>query len=99
MDTGDVRSKFESFGWDSVRIDSHDMSAIVEALERSRTWTAPPRSSARPEGPRRLVHGGSLRLPRQAPSQEQAEEALQELEATLDQQTKTNQRRQEGPRS
>ena len=47
MDTGDVRAKFESFGWDAVEIDGHDMAAIVEALERSRTWTAPPRSSAR----------------------------------------------------
>ena len=48
MDTGDVRAKFESFGWDAVEIDGHDMAAIVEALERSRTLRrARRRSSAR----------------------------------------------------
>ena len=41
MDTGDVRAKFEAFGWDSVEIDGHDMAAIVEALERSRTLDRP----------------------------------------------------------
>src|SRR5688572_31199210 len=30
MDIGDVRAKFESFGWDSVEIDGHDMGAIVD---------------------------------------------------------------------
>ncbi|MGZ5333312.1 MAG: transketolase, partial [Solirubrobacterales bacterium] len=37
MDTGDVRAKFEAFGWDSVEIDGHDMEGIVAALERSKT--------------------------------------------------------------
>ena len=37
MDIGDVRAKFEAFGWDAVEIDGHDMDAVVEALERSRT--------------------------------------------------------------
>ena len=41
MDTGDVRAKFEAFGWDSIEIDGHDMGAIVEALERSRTLDRP----------------------------------------------------------
>ena len=36
MDIGDVRAKFESFGWDAVEIDGHDMEQVVEALERSR---------------------------------------------------------------
>ena len=67
MDTGDVRAKFESFGWDSVEIDGHDMTAIVEALERSRTPRPPGRDRLPDqEGPRRLLHGGPLRLPRQA---------------------------------
>ena len=67
MDTGDVRAKFEAFGWDAVEIDGHDMDAIVEALERSRTLR-PPGGDRLPdqEGPRRLLHGGPLRLPRQA---------------------------------
>ena len=87
MDTGDVRAKFESFGWDAVEIDGHDMSAIVEALERSRTSTGRRRSSARRRRAAGLLHGGPLRLPRQAPDQEQAEQALDELEATYNEQT------------
>ena len=67
MDTGDVRAKFEAFGWDAVEIDGHDMDAVVEALERSRTHRPPGRDRLPDqEGPRRLLHGGSLRLPRQA---------------------------------
>src|SRR5881396_1266520 len=31
MDVGDVRAKFESFGWDAVEIDGHDMAAVVDA--------------------------------------------------------------------
>src|SRR3954451_22278560 len=41
MDTGDVRAKFEAFGWDTVEIDGHDMGAVVDALERSRTLDRP----------------------------------------------------------
>ena len=67
MDIGDVRAKFEAFGWDTVEIDGHDMSAIVEALERSRTLDRPAAIVCPDqEGPRRLLHGGPLRLPRQA---------------------------------
>ena len=67
MDTGDVRAKFEAFGWDAVEIDGHDMGAVVESLERSRTLDRPVRDRLPDqEGPRRLLHGGPLRLPRQA---------------------------------
>src|SRR6185436_3957178 len=37
MDLRDVRKKFEAFEWDTVEIDGHDMAAVVEALEWSRT--------------------------------------------------------------
>ena len=33
MDLGDLRAKFESFGWDAVEIDGHDMEALVRTLE------------------------------------------------------------------
>jgi transketolase len=89
MDTGDVRAKFESFGWDSVEIDGHDMSAIVEALERSRTLDRPAAIVCQTKKGRGVsfmedrfgFHG-------KAPSQEQAEQAMEELEATYAQQTK-----------
>jgi transketolase len=91
MDTGDVRAKFESFGWDAVEIDGHDMPAIVEALERSRTL----------EGPAAIVcqtkkgRGVSFMEDRfgfhgKPPTPEQAEQAMMELEATLDQQNQAH---------
>jgi len=84
MDTGDVRAKFEAFGWDSVEIDGHDMGAIVEALQRSRTVRKPAAIVCQTKKGRGVsfmedrfgFHG-------KPPSQEQAEEALAELEAKL----------------
>jgi transketolase len=84
MDTGDVRAKFEAFGWDSVEIDGHDTAAIVEALERSRTLRKPAAIVCQTKKGRGVsfmedrfgFHG-------KPPSQEQAEEALKELEARL----------------
>jgi transketolase len=84
MDTGDVRAKFEAFGWDSVEIDGHDMGAIAEALQRSRTLRRPAAIVCQTKKGRGVsfmedrfgFHG-------KPPSQEQAENALAELEAKL----------------
>jgi len=89
MDTGDVRAKFEAFGWDAVEIDGHDMAAIVEALERSRTLERPAAIVCQTKKGR----GVSFMEDRfgfqgKPPSQEQAEQAMEELEATYKQQTK-----------
>ncbi len=90
MDTGDVRAKFESFGWDSIEIDGHDMAQIVEALERSRTLDRPAaivcqtrkgKGVSAMEG-RFGFHGKA------AVSTEFATEALEELTARLEEQTK-----------
>jgi transketolase len=94
MDIGDVRAKFESFGWDAVEIDGHDMAAVVEALERSRTLDRPAaivcqttkgKGVSAMEG-RFGFHGKA------AVSQEFAAEALEELELRLEEQTKAIQR-------
>ena len=67
MDIGDVRSKFEAFGWDAVEIDGHDMAAVVEALEWSRGPRAPGGDRLPdPQGLGRVADGGPVRLPRQA---------------------------------
>ena len=87
MDTGDVRAKFEAFGWDAVEIDGHDMGAIVEALQRSRTLREPAAIVCQTKKGRGVsfmedrfgFHG-------KPPSQEQEEEALEELEARLSEQ-------------
>jgi transketolase len=87
MDTGDVRAKFEAFGWDSIEIDGHDMAAIVDALERSRTLDRPAAIVCQTKKGRGVsfmedrfgFHG-------KPPSQEQAEEAMEELESRLEEQ-------------
>jgi transketolase len=88
MDTGDVRAKFEAFGWDAVEIDGHDMGAIVEALERSRTLDRPAAIVCQTKKGRGVSFmEGRFGFHGKPPSQEQAEEAMKELEATLDSQT------------
>jgi transketolase len=89
MDTGDVRAKFEAFGWDSIEIDGHDMGAIVEALERSRTLRRPAAIVCQTKKGRGVSFmEGRFGFHGKPPSQEQAEEAMEELEATLQEQTK-----------
>jgi transketolase len=88
MDIGDVRAKFDAFGWDAIEIDGHDMGAVTEALERSRTLDRPAAIVCQTKKGRGVsfmenrfgFHG-------KPPSAEQAEEALSELEGTLERQT------------
>jgi transketolase len=87
MDTGDVRAKFEAFGWDAIEIDGHEMGAIVEALERSREIRKPAAIVCQTKKGRGVSFmEGRFGFHGKAPSQEQAEEAMEELEATLEEQ-------------
>ena len=89
MDTGDVRAKFEAFGWDAVEIDGHDMGAIVEALERSRTLDRPAAVVCETlKGKGVAAMEGRFGFHGKPPSPELAAEALEELEDLLEQQTK-----------
>jgi transketolase len=89
MDTGDVRAKFEAFGWDAVEIDGHDMSQVVEALERSRTLDRPAAIVAQTKKGRGVSSmEGRFGFHGKPPSAEQAAGALEELEAQLEAQTK-----------
>jgi transketolase len=89
MDVGDARAKFESFGWDAVEIDGHDMGQITEALERSRTLDRPAAIIAQTKKGRGVsfmedrfgFHG-------KPPTEEQEREAWAELETRLKEQTK-----------
>lgn len=88
MDIGDVRAKFESFGWDAVEIDGHDMEAIVAALERSRTLDRPAAIVAETKKGRGVsLMEGRFGFHGKPPSPEQAGEALDELIERLEQQT------------
>jgi len=89
MDVGDVRAKFESFGWDAVEIDGHDMAQITEALDRSRTLDRPAAIVAQTRKGRGVSFmEGRFGFHGKPPTPEQAEEALAELEATLEGQTR-----------
>jgi transketolase len=88
MDTGDVRAKFEAFGWDAIEIDGHDMSAIVEALERSRTLDCPAAIVCQTRKGRGVsTMEGRFGFHGKPPSQDQASEAMDELESRLREQT------------
>ena len=88
MDIGDMRGKFAAFGWDTVEIDGHDMSAIVEALERSRDLDRPAAIIAQTKKGRGVSSmEGRFGFHGKPPSPEQADEALTELEALYKEQT------------
>jgi transketolase len=88
MDIGDVRAKFEAFGWDAVEIDGHDMAQVIEALERSRTLDRPAAIVAQTrKGKGVSSMEGRFGFHGKPPTPEQAEEALEELMARLDEQT------------
>ncbi len=89
MDTGDVRAKFESFGWDAVEIDGHEMAEVVEALERSRSLDRPAAIVCQTKkGKGVSAMEGRFGFHGKPPSPELAAEALEELGARLDQQTR-----------
>jgi len=87
MDTGDVRAKFEAFGWDAVEIDGHDVAAIVEALERSRAVRRPAAIVCQTKKGRGVSFmEGRFGFHGKPPTPEQATDALEELEARLGEQ-------------
>jgi transketolase len=90
MDIGDVRAKFEAFGWDAVQIDGHDMQQVVEALERSRTLRKPAAIVAQTKKGKGVSSmEGRFGFHGKPPSPEQAGDALEELMTKLDEQTKS----------
>ena len=89
MDVGDVRAKFEAFGWDAIEIDGHDMEQVVEALERSRTLRKPAAIIAQTKKGKGVSSmEGRFGFHGKPPSPDQAAEALEELMAKLDEQTR-----------
>ena len=88
MDIADMAGKFAAFGWDTVEIDGHDMAAVVEALERSRTLDGPAAMICQTKKGRGVSSmEGRFGFHGKPPTPELAEEALTELEATLERQT------------
>jgi transketolase len=84
MDLKDVRKKFEAFEWDTVEIDGHDMSAVVEALEWSRERDRPAAIVCQTKkGCGVSIMENTFGFHGKPPTPEQAEQALNELEETL----------------
>jgi transketolase len=88
MDTGDVRAKFDAFGWEAVETCGHDMRAVVDALEWSRTRDRPAAIVCQTRKGRGVSEiEGRFGFHGKPPTPEQAEQALAELEALLAEQT------------
>ena len=88
MDTKDVRRKFEAFDWETVEIDGHDMAAIVEALEWSRTRERPAAIVCQTrKGSGVSLMEDTFGFHGKPPTPEQDEQAMTELEAKLAEQT------------
>jgi len=87
MDLKDVRRKFDGFEWETVEIDGHDMAQVVESLEWSRTREGPVAIVCQTKKGRGVsIMEGQSGFHGKPPTSEQAEQALTELEATLQEQ-------------
>jgi transketolase len=90
MDIKDVRKKFEAFEWDAIEIDGHDMKAVVEALEWSRTRDRPAAVVCQTKkGCGVSIMEDQFGFHGKPPTPDQAEQALSELEETLARQTES----------
>jgi len=88
MDIANMRAKFSAFGWETVEIDGHDMGAVVEALEQSREADGPAAIICQTKKGRGVSSmEGRFGFHGKPPSPELAEEAYNELKATLDRQS------------
>jgi transketolase len=97
MDIGDVRAKFDAFGWDTVEIDGHDMAQIVEALERSRSLDQPAAIVCQTKKGRGVSFmEGRFGYHGKPPTPEEAEQAVSELEERLESQTRALQEAEGG---
>ncbi|MBR1574093.1 MAG: transketolase [Bacteroidales bacterium] len=84
---GDLRAKWEAFGWSTLVADGHDMAAVLEAFAQAESL----RSAGKPVMilfRTDMGHGvdfmaGTCKWHGKAPSAEQCENAMQQLEETL----------------
>ena len=87
LSLGDLKAKWEAFGWQVIETDGNDMNAVVQSLERAKTMTGKGRPILN------LMHTqmgfgvdfmvGSHKWHGVAPNDEQLENALGQLEETL----------------
>lgn len=85
---GDLRAKWEAFGWECICADGHDMQAILDAFRQARTLGAQNRKPVMILMKTSMGKGvdfmeGTCEWHGKAPKPEQAEKALAQLEETL----------------
>lgn len=87
LSLGNLKAKWEAFGWQVIETDGNDMNAVVQSLERAKTMTGkgkPILNLMRTE----MGHGvdfmvGTHKWHGVAPNDEQLADALSQLEETL----------------
>lgn len=87
LSLGDLKAKWEAFGWQVIETDGNDMNAVVQSLERAKTMTGkgkPILNLMKTE----MGHGvdfmvGTHKWHGVAPNDEQLADALSQLEETL----------------
>lgn len=82
---GDIRKKFEDFGWYAQEVDGHDVSAIYNAIESAKTQTEKPSmivlDTIKAHGYSKMENKVGSHCP--TVSAEQCEEAVKEMKSAL----------------
>ena len=83
MNVAPIADKFRAFGWYALEIDGHDMSAIINALDRAETVKGQPTvlvaKTVKGKGISFMENNNDFHG--KAPTPAQLEQALKELEA------------------
>ena len=76
-----ISDKFKAFGWDVIEIDGHDMSAVVDALDRASTHRGRPTAivARTIKGKGCTLFEGKVEFHGTAPSDEELQVALKEI--------------------
>ena len=84
MPLGDIKAKFESFGWDTISIDGHDMKQIVDALKQAGSGDKPTMIIAETvKGKGVSFMEGQYKWHGAVPNEEQYAQAVKELGRTI----------------
>ena len=79
MGVGDMMAKYEAFGFACVKVDGHDIGAVVEAVNTPHPGKPLFVCCETHKGHGVSLHGRPGGLARQAPNKEQYEQAMKEL--------------------
>lgn len=86
LDTGDIGTKYEAFGWNVIRIDGHDVSQILAAFEKAAKVTDKPTAiiAETIKGKGVSFMEGKYQWHGGAPNDEEYEIAIKEIDAAIE---------------